>query len=209
MQKLIVLDRDGVINEDSDAFVKNAEEWIEYPTSIQAIARLTRAGYTVAVATNQSGIARGHFGPRELDQMHAQMMQLVKEAGGDIAHIAYCPHGPDDGCDCRKPEPGLLHQIQDALQIPDFEGAWMLGDSLRDLVAGQKAGCRAALVMTGKGQKTLADGEGLKDVLVVANLADFTNRLLDGELNHAMSDGEPGKSQRRCVSCEAAAESYL
>jgi D-glycero-D-manno-heptose 1,7-bisphosphate phosphatase len=85
----------------------------------------------------------------------------------------------------------------------------MLGDSLRDLVAGQKAGCRAALVMTGKGQKTLADGEGLKDVLVVANLADFTNRLLDGELNHAPSEGEPGKSLRSCNGCEAAAESYL
>src|SRR3990167_4912962 len=106
--KLIILDRDGVINEDSDTFIKRVEEWHPLPGSIEAIARLSQAGFFVAVATNQSGIARGLFSHQDLDAMHQQLFKLVKAAGGKIDYLAFCPHGPDDHCECRKPKAGLL-----------------------------------------------------------------------------------------------------
>lgn len=154
--RLVILDRDGVINRDSDAYVKSLDEWLPYPSALQAIARLTQAGWTVAVATNQSGIARGYYDEASLAEMHAELRRLVAEAGGEIAHIAHCPHGPDDNCDCRKPLPGLLVEIRDALGMTSLEGSWMVGDSLRDLQAGEPMGCRPVLVRTGKGERTLA-----------------------------------------------------
>lgn len=159
--RLVILDRDGVINRDSDDYVKSLAEWIPYPTAIQAIARLSRAGWTVAVATNQSGIARGYYDETTLAEMHAELHRLVKDAGGDIAHIAFCPHGPEDGCHCRKPLPGLLEQIRVALGMENLAGSWMVGDSLRDLQAGDSVGCRAVLVRTGKGERTLAKHSAL------------------------------------------------
>lgn len=155
-ERLVILDRDGVINRDSDDYVKSIDEWIPYPTAILAIARLTRAGWTVAIATNQSGIARGYYDETALAEMHAALARLVHEASGEIAHIAWCPHGPDDGCDCRKPLPGLLVQIRDALGLESLAGSWMVGDSLRDLQAGDALGCHPVLVRTGKGERTLA-----------------------------------------------------
>ncbi|ODC04761.1 D-glycero-beta-D-manno-heptose-1,7-bisphosphate 7-phosphatase [Terasakiispira papahanaumokuakeensis] len=177
-RKLLILDRDGVINQDSDVFVKSADEWIPIPGSIDALARLSQAGWTLAIATNQSGLARGKFSSADLTAMHDKMIHLVEQAGGHIDHIAFCPHGPDDHCDCRKPLPGLLEQIRTGLSLDDLEGAIMVGDALRDLQAGQAMGCQAVLVRTGKGEKTLAAGEGLTQVAVVDDLASLANLLL-------------------------------
>lgn len=177
--RLVILDRDGVINQDSDAYIKSLDEWIPYPASIEAIARLSRAGWTVAIATNQSGIARGYYDEATLASMHAELERQVGEAGGRIAQIVYCPHGPDDGCDCRKPLPGLLIQVRDALGLDSLEGSWMVGDSLRDLQAGEPLGCRPVLVRTGKGRGTEAKGVGLDSALIFDDLATFVDWLLD------------------------------
>ncbi|HKM14605.1 MAG TPA: D-glycero-beta-D-manno-heptose 1,7-bisphosphate 7-phosphatase [Marinospirillum sp.] len=177
LKKILILDRDGVINQDSDAFVKSAKEWIPLAGSIEAIAKLYKAGWTLAVATNQSGVARGKFSQQDLDEQHTKMLRLIRAAGGDLHYIAWCPHGPDDGCACRKPKAGLLDQISQALNL-DLTGAIMVGDALRDLQAGQAKGCQAVLVRTGKGEKTLADGQGLDAVKVVANLAELAEQLL-------------------------------
>ncbi|QJQ97432.1 D-glycero-beta-D-manno-heptose 1,7-bisphosphate 7-phosphatase [Halomonas sp. PGE1] len=180
--RLVILDRDGVINRDSDAYVKSLAEWIPYPSAIQAIARLSRAGWTVAVATNQSGIARGYYDEATLAEMHEELGRLVKEAGGDIDHIAWCPHGPGDECDCRKPLPGLLEQIRVELGMQTLAGSWMVGDSLRDLQAGEPMGCRPVLVRTGKGERTLASHPELaaegSDTHVFDDLAGFVDWLL-------------------------------
>lgn len=179
--KLVILDRDGVINRDSDAYIKSLAEWHPYPSAIRAIARLSQAGYTVAVATNQSGISRGYYTLATLESMHMRLRQLVNEAGGTIAHIAFCPHGPDDRCECRKPKPGLLHQIRDALGLDTLQGSWMVGDSLRDLQAGAAMGCHPILVRTGKGAKTEAQGHELDNVVIHADLEAFTDWLLSGK----------------------------
>ncbi|SDL54130.1 D-alpha,beta-D-heptose 1,7-bisphosphate phosphatase [Modicisalibacter muralis] len=175
-QNLIILDRDGVINHDSDAYIKSLDEWIPYPQAIDAIARLSQAGWALAVATNQSGIARGYYNEDVLAQMHQRMIELVHDAGGSIAHIAYCPHGPDDHCDCRKPKTGLLVQIRQALDMTTLEGAWIVGDSLRDLQAGVAMKCRPVLVRTGKGRNTEAMG-GFGQALVFDDLSGFADWL--------------------------------
>ena len=178
MNKLIILDRDGVINEDSDAYIKTVDEWVPIPGSIKAIARLSQAGYTVVVATNQSGIGRGYYDVATLDAMHARMRELVAAQGGEMGGIFYCPHGPDDGCDCRKPLPGLIDQI--VTEYGDVTGAPLIGDSLRDLQAGVARHCQPVLVLTGKGQKTLDKGlpENLGDVAIFDSLADFVDHTL-------------------------------
>lgn len=152
---LVILDRDGVINEDSADFIKSVDEWIPIPGSIDAIARLCQAGFTVVVATNQSGLGRGLFTLEDLDAMHQHLNTLVEQAGGKLAGIYYCPHTPDAGCDCRKPLPGLLDTIATDLKV-ELQGAAMVGDSLRDLQAGMARGCRPFLVRTGKGLATEA-----------------------------------------------------
>ena len=177
-RQLVILDRDGVINEDSDAYIKSLDEWIPYPGAIDAIARLSQAGFTVAVATNQSGIARGYYNESTLADMHDQLRSLVDAAGGHIAHIAYCPHGPNDGCSCRKPLPGLLHEIQRVLGLNTLVGGWMVGDSLRDLQAGEACGCRTVLVKTGKGENTATKGVGLENTCIHTNLSEFVDMLL-------------------------------
>ena len=181
MQPLIILDRDGVINEDSDAFVKSPDEWRAIPGSIEAIARFNRAGCPVAIATNQSGIARGLFDLATLTQIHDKMLGLITAAGGRLDALVYCPHGPDDQCTCRKPEPGLMHQIEERLQIP-LTNAYVVGDSLRDLQAAEKVGAKPVLVKTGKGLKTITqlDSAGLAEVPVYTDLKQFADFLLDG-----------------------------
>lgn len=175
--KLIILDRDGVINEDSDAFVKSVEEWIPLPGSIDAIARLSKAGWTVAVATNQSGLARGYFSEETLEAMHRRLRELVAEQGGRVDLIRHCPHGPDDRCDCRKPLSGLFRSIAEHYQV-SLNGVPTVGDSLRDLQAGVAVGCRPYLVRTGKGaqteQKALPEGTRVFD-----NLAAVVTHLLE------------------------------
>ena len=153
--KLLILDRDGVINYDSDAYIKTLDEWIPLPGAVEAIARLSRAGWTVAVATNQSGLARGYYDQTALEAMHARLRQLVAEQGGELGLIVHCPHGPDDGCDCRKPKPGMLRQIA-AHYDTSLAGVWFVGDSSGDLKAALAVGCQPVLVKTGKGLLTLA-----------------------------------------------------
>jgi len=178
--KLIILDRDGVINEDSDAYIKSPEEFVPLPGSLEAIARLNQAGYRVAVATNQSGVARGLFDLDTLGRIHAKLGQGLAAVGGHIDAIAFCPHGPDDGCDCRKPKPGLLNELADRLGI-SLEGVPVVGDSLRDLRAAQEVGAEPILVRTGKGERTVAAGEGLDEIPVYADLAAVVEALLRGE----------------------------
>ena len=173
--QLVILDRDGVINEDSDAYIKAPEEWVPVPGSIEAIARLTAAGVEVAVATNQSGLARGLFDQAALDAIHRKMVAAISAAGGRLAGIYYCPHGPDDACECRKPRAGLLERIGRDLGI-DLRGVPVVGDSERDLVAARAVGARPILVLTGKGQAT-ATRLGPNNE-VYADLAAATDALL-------------------------------
>jgi D-glycero-D-manno-heptose 1,7-bisphosphate phosphatase len=151
--KLLILDRDGVINQDSDAYIKSVEEWVPIPGSVEAIAQLSKAGWTVAVATNQSGIARGYYDLTTLDAMHEHMRELVAQEGGEVGLVVYCPHGPDTGCDCRKPKPGMLKTIARYYAV-DLPGVWFVGDSKGDLEAAAAVDSQPVLVMTGKGQKT-------------------------------------------------------
>lgn len=177
--KLLILDRDGVINEDSDAYIKSVAEWIPIPGSVEAIARLSRAGWTVAVATNQSGLARGYYDEATLEAMHARLRQLVAEQGGQLGLIVHCPHGPDEGCACRKPLPGLLVQIAEHYDVA-LDGRWFVGDSPGDIAAAGAVGCQPVLVRSGKGQRTLAKGLPA-GVLVFDDLAAVAAHLLAGE----------------------------
>lgn len=177
--KLIILDRDGVINEDSDDYIKSADEWVPIPGSIEAIAALSKAGYTIAVATNQSGISRHLFDEFDLAAMHQKMCDLVEEQGGEIAGVFFCPHGPDDGCECRKPGIGLLKQIESEFGT-SVTDAPFVGDSAKDLLAAKLAGCRPVLVLTGKGAATrLECGQGeLAGVDIHSNLNAYKDALL-------------------------------
>ena len=148
--KLIILDRDGTINEDSDEFVKTPEEWQPLPGALEAIARLNHAGWHVVVASNQSGLGRGLFEVSSLNAIHTKMSKLLAAAGGRIDAVFYCPHAPDENCPCRKPNPGLLEQIGERYGL-DLRGVPMVGDSARDVLAGVAAGCEPHLVLTGKG----------------------------------------------------------
>lgn len=150
---LVVVDRDGVINRDSSDFVKSAEEWVPLEGSIEALAALSKTGFTIAVASNQSGISRGLFDQGALEGMHRKMCRLVESAGGFVDIIVVCPHGPNDRCDCRKPSPGLYHQISERVNT-GLALVPAIGDSLRDLQAAIAAGCRPILVRTGNGATT-------------------------------------------------------
>lgn len=178
---LIILDRDGVINEDSDEYIKSPDEFIPIPGSLEAIARLNHAGYTVLIATNQSGIARGYFDMDTLNQIHDKLKRLLNAYGGRIDGIFFCPHGPEDKCHCRKPKPGLYEEIAQRLNVT-LDDVPAVGDSLRDLQAAQLVGAMPVLVRTGKGERTLAKGEGLKGIPVFANLAAYVDHLLEGQL---------------------------
>ncbi|OZI40978.1 D-glycero-beta-D-manno-heptose-1,7-bisphosphate 7-phosphatase [Bordetella genomosp. 1] len=175
--KLIILDRDGVINQDSDAFVKSPEEWIALPGSLQAIARLNQAGWTVVVATNQSGVARGLFDMATLNAIHGKMRRELAALGGHVDAIFMCPHGPDDGCACRKPLPGMLIDIAHRYDV-HLAGVPAVGDSLRDLQAAAAAGCQPWLVGTGNGSKTRAKGGIPENTREAADLAAVVDTLL-------------------------------
>ncbi|MEL7022540.1 MAG: D-glycero-beta-D-manno-heptose 1,7-bisphosphate 7-phosphatase [Pseudomonadota bacterium] len=152
-QRWLILDRDGVINEDSDDFVRSPEEWIPIPGSIDAIAGLAQQGWHISVATNQSGIGRGYFPRSAVYAMHRKMRRLVRAQGGEVHDVVFCPHRPDEGCECRKPRPGMFRQLQRRTGL-DLQQAHVVGDSLRDLEAGQSIGAKLWLVLTGKGQRT-------------------------------------------------------
>ncbi|MEM6513621.1 MAG: D-glycero-beta-D-manno-heptose 1,7-bisphosphate 7-phosphatase [Pseudomonadota bacterium] len=178
-ERLVVLDRDGVINQDSDDYIKSPQEWIPIPGSLEAIARLNASGYLVAVATNQSGLARGLFDADTLDAIHTRMHRCLAEVGGYIDIVRLCPHGPDDGCDCRKPASGLFHQIRDELELP-MDDVPAIGDSLRDLQAAAGVNARPILVRTGKGALTEQKlPEPLKHTPVYDDLAAAVDALLE------------------------------
>ena len=175
---LVILDRDGVINRDSREFVKNTDEWQPIPGSIEAIAKLSRAGYTVAVASNQSGLARGLFDRNALQAMHRKLRRLVAAEGGRIDRIVVCPHGPGDGCNCRKPAPGLLLRLARHYGT-SLDGVPAVGDSLRDLEAAAAAGATPLLVLTGNGRKAAANlPTSLRSTPVFDNLAAAADELL-------------------------------
>jgi D-glycero-D-manno-heptose 1,7-bisphosphate phosphatase len=175
--KLIILDRDGVINRDSDAFIKSPDEWIPIPGSLEAIARLNQAGYRVAVATNQSGVARGLLDIVTLNAIHQKLHTAAQQAGADIDAIFFCPHAAIDNCDCRKPKPGMLRAIGKRFNV-SLNGVPTVGDSLRDLQAGFVAGCTPYLVLTGKGEATRNKGGLPPGTLIFENLSAVADHLL-------------------------------
>jgi len=179
--KLIILDRDGVINQDSDSFIKSPQEWEPIPGSLEAIARLCRAGYRVVVATNQSGVGRGLFDIITLNAIHQKMHAAVRAAGGIIDSIFFCPHTVGDNCDCRKPRQGMFNAIAKRYDI-SLDGIPSVGDSLRDLQAGFLAGCQPILVMTGKGPLTRENGGLPPETTLFENLAAVVSHLLEKEL---------------------------
>jgi len=180
MSPWIILDRDGVINCDSDSYIKNADEWNPIPGSIEAIAKLCTAGFSIAVATNQSGIGRGLFSIRDLEEMHKKMDMLVEKRGGMISGVFYCPHSPDDHCNCRKPKTGMLDEIEKQFGIK-LEGVPFVGDSERDLQAATSKGCDPVLVRTGKGAKThqaILHNDQYLNIPVYDDLASYVKALL-------------------------------
>ncbi|MCP5153472.1 MAG: D-glycero-beta-D-manno-heptose 1,7-bisphosphate 7-phosphatase [Ectothiorhodospiraceae bacterium] len=176
---LVILDRDGVINEDSDAYIKSPAEWHPIPGSLHAIARLRHAGYRVAVATNQSGIRRGLFDPEVLNQIHDRMHRMLAEVGGQIEAVVYCPCLPRDRCDCRKPKPGMLLEIARRMRV-SLDGVPVVGDAMRDIDAARAAGATPVLVRTGKGRRTESSAPpgALDGVAVHDDLASYVESLL-------------------------------
>lgn len=179
--RLIILDRDGVINHDSESYIKSPAEWVPIPGSLEAIARLHDAGYKVIVATNQSGIGRGLLTLETLARIHERMIEAVREHGGEIDDIVFCPHMPEDGCECRKPAPGMLKEIAQRLKT-DLNGVYVVGDAERDVIAARQVMATPVLVRTGKGAQTLEQSTALEGVAVFDDLAAFVEALLSGEL---------------------------
>ena len=175
--KLVVLDRDGVINFDSVHFIKSTNEWIPIPGSLEAIALLNQSGYRVALATNQSGISRGLFDMATLNAIHDKMHRALAQLGGRIDALFYCPHSADDNCTCRKPKPGMMEEIGKRFG-QDLKGVAIVGDALRDLQAGAVLGMQPILVRTGKGEETLAAGGLPEGTLVFANLAEAVQHII-------------------------------
>lgn len=178
--KLVLLDRDGVINEESDGYVRSSEDWIPIEGSVGAIARLTQADYRIVVVTNQSGIARGLLTVEDLQAIHQKMYETVAARGGKIDAVFICPHKPDDDCSCRKPRPGLLKSIMDRLDT-DLVGVPLVGDSLRDVQSAMVVGATPVLVRTGHGAQTLEQDLRLDNVQVFDDLAGFVDDLLGVE----------------------------
>ncbi len=175
---LIILDRDGVINHDSDDFIKSPEEWEPIDGSLEAIARLNHAGYRVVVITNQSGIARGLLDVDTLSRIHNKMRRMLTQLGGKLEAILYCPHGADDNCGCRKPKEGSFTELAQRLRIK-LDNVPAIGDSLRDIEAAQAVGAQPILVKTGKGEATLATGDVPDNIAVYDDLATAVTVLLD------------------------------
>ena len=178
-KKLVILDRDGVINEDSDAYIKSPAEWRPIEGSLQAIARLNRAGFKVYVATNQSGLARSLFTIETLNRIHQKMLDMLQHHGGNLAAVLFCPHGPDDDCDCRKPKPGLYLEIAERNNI-SLQGVPVIGDSFRDIEAALTVNARPILVRTGKGSKTEQQhADELQDIEIYDDLASTVDTLIN------------------------------
>ncbi len=175
--RLVILDRDGVINVDSDRFIKHPDEWKPIPGSLEAIALLNQAGFRVVIATNQSGVGRGLFDMVTLNAIHEKMMDALNRVGGRVEAVFFCPHAANAGCDCRKPAIGMFVEISQRYTLP-LSQVPCVGDSLRDLQAAQTAGGRPMLVRTGKGERTLAGGELPKGTLVFDDLAEAARAII-------------------------------
>ena len=175
--KLVILDRDGVINFDSAQFIKSPAEWKAIPGSLEAIAKLNQAGYRVVVATNQSGVGRGLFDMDTLNSIHEKMHKQLFAVGARIDAIFYCPHAADSACDCRKPKPGMFKHIAATFNT-DLKDVFAVGDSLRDLQAAAVVGCKPVLVLTGKGEKTKAEGNLPEGTLEYKDLASAVDAML-------------------------------
>lgn len=191
--KTIILDRDGVINQDSDEFIKSVDEWVPIPGSLEALALLHRHNYRVVVLTNQSGVARGLFGLDTLSEINSHMLAETRKKGGLIEAVFFCPHGPDDGCSCRKPAAGMFRDVASRLKI-EMSGVPAVGDSMRDLQAALEVGALPVLVKTGKGVQT-ARALGRKnspvprdEVVSFKDLAAFTDALLAGDLDQSIRE---------------------
>jgi len=183
--RLAILDRDGVINQDSEEFIKTPEQWVPIPGSLEAIARLCRAEYRVVIITNQSGVGRGLYTLDMMNKINMRMFELISQKGGEIDALLFCPHAPDAGCECRKPKPGLFHELARRLKV-NLTGIPAVGDSMRDLEAAIAAGARPVLVRTGNGPQTLeairrGDDERLKQVPVYDDLAAFVDHHMLGD----------------------------
>jgi D-glycero-D-manno-heptose 1,7-bisphosphate phosphatase len=178
--KLIILDRDGVINYDSDQYIRSPEEWRPIPGSLEAIARLNHAGFRVVVATNQSGLGRGLFDTATMVAIHDKLHKALSQIGGRIDAVFFCPHTAESDCDCRKPKPGMLTEIGQRFGV-DLTGVPCIGDSLRDLQAAEAVGAQPILVLTGKGEKTLREGKFPKNTVIFPDLAFAATALLAGD----------------------------
>jgi len=175
--KLIILDRDGVINFDSDDYIKSMEEWLPIESSLKAIAKLNHAGYKVGVATNQSGIARGFFDLTALTMIHKKMEMMLAQHGAQIHALEFCPDHPEEAGPNRKPNPGMALKLLEQFQVTPGD-TWFIGDSLSDIQCAENAGCKPALVLTGKGERTKSSGKLSRDVPVFKDLAQFVELLL-------------------------------
>lgn len=182
-RKLIVLDRDGVINQDSDTHIRSPEQWIAIPGSLEAIARLCRQDYQIVIVTNQSGISRGYYSVNTLNRIHQKMLDELSHFGGEISALFFCPHRDEDHCECRKPKPGMLLALAQRLKC-NLNDVYVVGDSLRDIQAAQSAGARPVLVETGNGLDTckqLESGlrhEKIRPALRFSDLASFADHIL-------------------------------
>lgn len=174
--KLVILDRDGVLNYDSDEYIKSPEEWRPLPGSLEAIARLNQAGYRVVIATNQSGISRGLLDMATLNAIHNKMFKLLAQAGGRVDALFFCPHTDEDACSCRKPAAGMFQEIARRFGI-DLRGVPCIGDSLRDLKVASAVGAAPILVLTGKGRKTRSAGGLPENTRIFSDLAEVTKFL--------------------------------
>lgn len=176
--KLVILDRDGVINQDSNQFIKNPDEWLPIAGSLEAIALLNQHGFHVAIATNQSGVSRGLLDMGTLNAIHNKMHRELATVGGRIDAVFYCPHAADDHCHCRKPDIGMIEEIGKRFSV-DLKEVPAVGDALRDLQAFANAGCQPILVKTGKGEETLAKGNLPPNTLVFADLSEAVQRIIE------------------------------
>lgn len=187
--RLVILDRDGVINEDADDFIRSPEQWTPIPGSLEAIARLCRAEYRVVVITNQSGVGRGLFTLDTMNKINTRMFELIRQKGGQVDALLFCPHTDEDGCDCRKPKPGMFQELARRLKI-NLTGVPAVGDSARDLEAAVTAGALPVLVETGKGVATRqaiehdADAR-LGKIPVYDDLASFVDHHMLGDAGRA------------------------
>jgi D-glycero-D-manno-heptose 1,7-bisphosphate phosphatase len=196
--RLVILGRDGILNAFREDHVKDPAEWRSLPGALEAVARLNQGGWQVVVATNQAGIGRGMFDMASLNAVHAHMMKELALQGGRIDAVFFCPHAPEDMCDCRKPLPGLLHDIARRFGV-DLRHVPMVGDTLRDLEAAQAAGCEAHLVLTGRaaGLDEAALARMLERVPTTrlhADLGAFADHLLRREHPDARDSGPGGRT---------------